>query len=297
MDQNNTMGNLALYLATILIWGTSFYAIRLQLTDVEPEVSILFRFSIASTILIVYCLLGKRNMRYPLKVHLRFILMGFFLFFLNFFLIYLATRHLPTGLVSVVFSSVVIFNMINGAIFLKDRLSPLMIAGALTGITGIVFIFLPEIATFDYQDQSLASFVLALVATISASTGMLLSSKNQRDNLPVMQSNAWGMFYGAVIMLLYIGISGIPITIDLSVSYLGSLFYLALFASVLAFGFFLTLVGRIGAGNASYASVLFPILALALSTWLEGYQWTTLAVLGVVLTISGNVLILIDKQK
>jgi len=128
------MGNFALYLSTILIWGSSFYAIGLQLTHVAPEVSIFYRFTLAAAILFAYCLLRQKPMRYSIGAHFRFMAMGLFLFNLNFLLIYFSSKYMATGLVSVVFSTIVIFNMVNGAIFLKDRLSTLMIAGAMTGI-------------------------------------------------------------------------------------------------------------------------------------------------------------------
>ena len=290
------MGNLSLYLATVLIWGSSFYAIRLQLGVVEPAASIMFRFSLAALVLFAFILIRGKSIRYPIRIHGRFAVLGFFLFFLNFLLIYFASYYLPTGLVSVIFSSVVIFNMVNGAIFLKDRLSAKMIIGACIGITGIALIFSPEISDIDSGRAGLTGLAFALVGTLSASTGMLISAKHQRDALPVLQTNAWGMFYGALIMATFILVTQTPIQFDPSITYIGSLFYLAIVASVLAFSCFLTLVGRIGAGKAAYATVLFPILSLALSTLFEGYQWSTMAVLGVALAIGGNVLILTDKD-
>ena len=290
------MGNLSLYLATVLIWGSSFYAIRLQLGVVEPAASIMFRFSLAALVLFAFILIRGKSLRYPLKTHSRFAVLGFFLFFLNFLLIYFASYHLPTGLVSVIFSSVVIFNMVNGAIFLKDRLSAKMIIGACIGITGIALIFFPEISDIDSGRAGLTGLAFALVGTLSASTGMLISAKHQRDALPVLQTNAWGMFYGALIMATFILVTQTPVRFDPSITYISSLFYLAIVASVLAFSCFLTLVGRIGAGKAAYATVLFPILSLALSTLFEDYQWSAMAVLGVALAIGGNVLILTDKD-
>ena len=71
-----------------------------------------------------------------------------------------------------------------------------------------------------------------------------------------------------------------------------SLLYLALFASVFGFGCYLTLLGRIGADRAAYASVAFPVVALGLSTMFEGFQWTRLAVAGVALIVIGNVVVL-----
>ena len=291
------MGNTPLYLLTVLIWGSSFYAIKHQLTTVSPEVSIFYRFSIAALLLFCYCVLRKKAMKFPVTTHVRFLFMGLLLFNLNFLFVYIAAEHMTTGLVSVVFSLIVIFNMVNGALFLGDRITPMMLAGAGTGFFGIALVFYPEVSGFNLDDSGLTSLMFALMGTVSASFGMITSASIQRLHVPVMSSNAWGMFYGAGLMLVSIWLQGIPLTFDSSPGYVISLLFLAMFASVLAFGCFLTLIGRIGAGKASYATVLFPILALALSTIFEDYSWTLVALTGVALALAGNGMILLDRQR
>jgi len=290
------MSYIGLYIATILIWGASWYAVRLQLDMVAPEVSIFYRFLIATLIMFAICLTSRRKLKYCLRDHCYFLLLGIFLFMLNFWLVYYASTRLTTGVVAVVFSTVLIFNMINGRWIVGERVTAKMVVGALIGITGITLIFSPEIKSLDLSDQGFSGLLLALAGTLSASFGMTLSGLIQKKGLPVLQSNTWGMLYGSLVMLAIILFFDIPFSMDTSPGYLGSLVYLALFASVLGFYCFLSLVGRIGASKASYATVMFPVVALAISTWLEGYQWTTIAVIGLALTLFGNVLILDRKS-
>ncbi len=285
-----------LYLLTILVWGSSWFAIKLQLGEVAPQASVLYRFILASLILLVYCIIRKKTLRYGFSDHMRFAFIGLFLFNLNFIAIYYASGILTTGLISVVFSCVQIFNMVNGYIVLKDSITPKMLLGALIGISGITLVFAPEIGQLVWSDQTFKGIGLALLGTFCASIGMISSARFQRQRYPVLQTNAWGMTWGAIWMLGYILITGIELRFDWSPVYLGSLVWLAVFASVLGFGFFLTLVGRMGAARASYAMVLFPIVALLISTFLEGYQWTFIATAGLGLAILGNVIILLDKQ-
>jgi drug/metabolite transporter (DMT)-like permease len=291
------MGTTSLYVATVAIWGSSWYVIKLQLSEVPAEVSIFYRFAIAALILQLFCRLRGKPMSYSLPAHLLFAQMGLFLFFLNFLLIYYASYELTTGLVSVVFTLVLVFNMISSRVFLGDRISIVMCIGAVTGFIGIVLVFLPEIEGFEFGDSTITSFFLALLGTMSASAGMVTSAAIQRRKLPVIRSNAWGMTYGALCVFLYIQFQGIPFSFDFSPSYVFSLLYLAIFATILGFGCFLTLVGRIGAGKAAYATILFPLLALVISSLLENYQWSLLALTGVALALGGNVVILLDKQK
>jgi drug/metabolite transporter (DMT)-like permease len=116
--------------------------------------------------------------------------------------------------------------------------------------------------------------------------------RNQRAGIPVLQGNAWGMAYGGLVALALAALGGIPIGFDPSPSYVGAMLYLAIVSSIAGFGAYLTLVGRIGADRAAYTSVLFPVVALALSTAFEGYRWTLAGGVGVVLILAGNLVAL-----
>jgi drug/metabolite transporter (DMT)-like permease len=133
---------------------------------------------------------------------------------------------------------------------------------------------------------------IALVGTVAASFSNLVSQRNQRQGIPVVQGNALGMAYGAGFVALACLLAGRPFAFDPSLRYLGSLAFLAVFGSILAFGAYLTLVGRIGAGRAGYAMVAIPVVALLLSTLLEGLQWRWGLALGAALCLAGNALVL-----
>jgi drug/metabolite transporter (DMT)-like permease len=100
------------------------------------------------------------------------------------------------------------------------------------------------------------------------------------------------MTYGTILLLVINLARGNAFIIEPTVKYVGSLIYLAVGASVLAFASYLTLLRRLGPAQAGYTTVLFPIVALAVSTAFEGYIWTLLGAIGVVLAIIGNVLVL-----
>jgi drug/metabolite transporter (DMT)-like permease len=284
--------NLLFYSGIVLIWGTTWFAILFQLGTVDPLVSIIYRFSLAALILWVYCIITRRKMRFPLRDHLFMAQMGAFLFALNYWLFYVAELYLASGLVAVVFSTIVIFNILFGAIFLGTPVRPRVVLGAILGLTGIGFVFRPELASFTLSDKGMIGLLLSVAATVSASLGNITSARNQLVGVPVMQANAWGMSYGTTFMIFAAVLTGKEFTFLPTFSYTASLFYLALFGSVFTFGMYLTLIGRIGADRAAYASLLFPIVALALSMFFEGYRGSITAVMGVVLILLGNFLVL-----
>ncbi len=286
------MSSLHLYIASILIWGSTWYAIKLQLGVVEPLVSVGYRFALAALLLMAWCLTRRLPLKFDARAHLGMAALGLFLFSSNYAVFYYATAEVTTGLVAVMFSTIVIMNIVGGAVFLSTRVTPLMVAGALTGIFGIALVFLPDLSRF-----SGTGIALCVLGTALASVGNLVSAHNQRRGIPVVQANAWGMTYGAIFLFAAIAITDAPLAFEFTAAYVGSLFYLAVFGSVLAFGCYLTLVGREGPGRAAYATVLFPIVALVISTVLEDYRWSATSLVGVVLVLAGNYLITRPDRK
>ena len=286
------MTNFLLYVLTVAVWGSSWLGIKYQLGVVAPEASVVYRFAIAAALLLLFCLAARRPMRFSIRDHALMALQGLFLFSTNYVLIYLGTQHLTSGLVAVLFSTVVVMNILLGALFFGAAVRGRVVLGAAIGLPGIALVFWPELAAFDLSRDGTLGLVLTLAGTLSASLGMLTSAHNQKKGLPVVQTNAYGITYGTVLMLAYCLVAGTPFGFDPSAIYVGSLVFLALFATVIAFWSYLSLIGRIGADRASYASVLFPIVALGLSTVYEDFQWTTGAALGIVLVLVGNALVL-----
>lgn len=283
---------LPLYVITVLIWGSTWYVIKLQLGVVAPEVSVAYRFAIASVLLLIWCWVRRKDMRYVARDHAWMAVQGLFLFSANYAVFYVATGYLTTGLIAVVFSTIVAWNILLGRLFFSTPVTLQMLLGALCGIGGLALVFWDEISSLSLQDEGAYGLLLCVIATILASLGNMASARNQMRGLPVLQVNAYGMAYGTVFIVLYAWWSGLEFNWDPSLQYAWSLLYLAVFGSIIAFGTYLTLLGRIGAGRASYASVLFPVVALSLSVWLEGYVFTPAAIGGAALVVLGNILVL-----
>jgi drug/metabolite transporter (DMT)-like permease len=285
-----------LYIATVAIWGTSWFALRYQIGQVPELQSIAYRFLLAAAILIFWCFATRRRLRFGWRDHLFCAIQGATLFWFNYLLFYFATARIPSGLMAVCFSTILVMNIANGAIFFGSRAERRVWFGALLGMSGLSLVFLPEIVGIEFSRAHLEGLLLSLVATFSASLGNMVSVRHKRAGMPVVESNALGMGYGAVLGLAAAGLFSSPFRFDVEAPYLLSLGYLAFFASVIGFGSYLTLVQRIGADRAAYASVLFPLLALLLSTLFEGYRWTLPAGLGILLVLAGNLLVLLRAK-
>jgi drug/metabolite transporter (DMT)-like permease len=258
-------------------------------------VSVAYRFALAGVILLLWSLARKLRLRFTPREHGWMALQGALLFGLNYVCVYLAETRISSGLVAVIFSLIVFFNIGGTRLFFQTPIRPVTVLAALLGVGGVALIFLPEFRQPAPGGDATMGVLFSVVATISASAGNLVSARNQRRGLPVVQLNTFGMLYGALFVGLYAAAMGRHFVFDASVGYVSALGYLALFGSVLAFGAYLTLVGRIGADRAGYIAAAIPIVALLLSACFEGLKLGAAELLGIVLCVTGNVLVLTKR--
>ncbi|GAB5470253.1 MAG: DMT family transporter [Rhodospirillales bacterium] len=288
--------DLGLYAVTVFVWGTSWIALKLQVGVVAPEVSLLWRFALAAIIMAGLLALRRKPWRFDWRMHLRFMVMGACLFCFNFLFFYYSAETIPSGLLSVVFSTAAIVNLFLSALVQGTPLRRRMLLAAVLGSSGVACLFWPEIVDTSFDWAAFLGLLLCLLGVLCFSVGNIVSAETQAQGVPVLSANAWGMAYGCAILLLLSLLRDQAFIVETTLAYLASLGYLAIFASVIAFASYLTLVGRIGAGRAGYATVMFPVVALAISSFFEGYSWTWIAALGVVLALSGNLLILTGQR-
>lgn len=287
-----TTADYGLYAITVLAWGFSWIAMKGQVATVAPEVSVFWRFVLAAAIMMGWAKVRGHGLSFRLHDHLRFAGLGALLFSTNFTLFYYGAAHLPSGLLAVIFSTASIFNLFLGLILFAQRPNLLALAAGLLGFTGIGLMFWPTLAGADFSGDATFGLAMCVGGTLSFCLGNMLSADTQRRGIGVTPATAWGMVYGMVFLGIVSALRGQSFAIEWSVTYLGSLVYLAVIASVIAFASYLTLLGRIGSARAGYATVLFPVVALTLSTIFEGYQWTPLAAAGLLCVLGGNLMML-----
>jgi drug/metabolite transporter (DMT)-like permease len=279
-----------LFLIPSFIWGTTWLVIKLQLGVVEPEASVAYRFALAAALLLGWCALRRIPLRFDARTHGAMALVGALQFGLNYVLVYLAEVRLTSGLVAVVFALMAVWNLAGARLAFGTPAPAGMVAGAALGIGGVVLVFWPEVAALGGAPA--AGLALALLGPLVSSTANLLSQRLYTRGIPVVSGMAWGMAYGAAAVALSCVVRGVPFRLDPSLRYLGSLAYLALFGSVLAFATYFSLIRRVGAGIAGYTAAVIPVLAMISSTVFEGYRWTAPSLLGTALVAAGNVLVL-----
>ena len=286
------MSNSFLYLITVAIWGSTWIAINYQLGDVAPEASVSYRFALAAFILFLFAKAKKLPLSFTLKQHAIFAAFGICLFGMNYLLLYTAQQYINSALACIAFSTLMLMNIMNTKILYKTVITKQIYFGGAFGLLGIVTLFWPQLTDIELGAATFLGLGLCLLGTFSASVGNMISIKNQRNNIPIVQANAWGMLYGAIFTSLAVVIQGKEFTFSFAPAYLSSLIYLSLFGSVIAFGCYLTLMTRIGAHKTSYTNIIFPAIAVLISTVVEGFVWSEYTVIGLSLVLLGNLIVL-----
>lgn len=284
--------DLGLYVTLVVVWGTSWIAIHGQLGVVAPTVSLVWRFLLASAVCFAIAAFRGRPLAFGARAHARFALAGVLMFSTNFLLFYLAGRHIPTGLLAVVFALASPINLALAALFFGRPVDRNVLIGAGLGIAGVAALYEPEIAAAGFDATALGGLALAVAGTVCFCLGNMVSTRTQAEGVPDVSAAAWGMAYGTVWLVVLALATGARFEFDVSVRYVVSLLWLALGSSVVAFVAYLALIKRIGPGRAGFATVLFPVLALAISSVVENYDWTPLGFVGLGLVAGGNVLVL-----
>ena len=222
------------------------------------------------------------------------ILQGFTLFGLGYCCSYLATAYMTSGLVAVIFSTILMWNIINLRIFMRQPVAWRAFCGGILGLSGICVVFWQDLISFS-ATRGLIGMLIAITGAYLASLGNVVGSRNAKKGVPVTQANAFGMGYGGLLTLFIHFAMGGALTMDWSIGYLGPMLYLTIFGSIVAFGCYMLLIKRIGAEYAAYVTMLMPVIALILSTLFEDYNWTTSAFVGVTLVLAGNLVILTPR--
>jgi len=289
---NRGLQNSILYILPSLIWGSTWIVIKLQLGVVSPILSVVYRFILAGLIIILTCIPLKLNLKFDLKSHLIFLLQGITLFGVNYWIVYIAEQYLTSGLIAVIFSLVVFFNMVFSAIILKTKITLQIVIGGILAIIGVSMIFKDELKIIFSSGDVLNSILLCLISVLLASLGNMIAGYGQKKGLPVVQSNGFGMIYGSFALFIIALIKGVPIVLDTRLTYIFSLGYLTLFGSIVAFTSYLKLLGRIGADKSAYVVVIIPVVAMIFSTIFESYVWQKSALVGLPLLALGNIIAL-----
>jgi drug/metabolite transporter (DMT)-like permease len=285
------------FILVTLMWGSTWLVITSQIGTVPAAWSVTYRFMIAAAAMFAYAALAKVPLRLGRGGHLFAAAYGIPLFCLSFNSVYIAERYVTSGLVAVIFALLIVPNSLLAWLFLKHRLGGRFVVGSLVAIAGVALLFVQELRANAANSDAIGfGIALSVLAVLMASASNVVQAAERVRTLPLAGLIAWGMSYSVIPNALFACLLAGPPVIDTSPAYLGGLFYLALFASTLAFPLYFVVIRAAGPGRAAYSNLLIPIIAMALSTVFEDYRWTPLASAGGLLGMTGLIIVFTARR-
>lgn len=282
-----------IYGLCVLVWGTTWYALTFQVGALPIAVAVTWRFGAAALILLAIAKLRGEWRPLTGRAHLLIAVQGLLGFALAYGLTYWAARFLPSGLLALANGNALFLNIIFGALWFAQPIRPRVVVGALVGIGGMAAIFAPDLADFSLEGgPALGLFLVLLACMAQALSGQLAGVALRRD-VPIVQNAALAMGWAALALaFVAFAIEGDVPSFPLDLPFVVSFLWLTILGSVLVFIGYYALIRRIGADRAAYAQVAYPVVALGVSTVLEGYHWTLWSLAGAALVAIGNIVAL-----
>ena len=272
------------------IWGSTWIVIRDQLGTVPPQWSVAYRFIIAAAAMALVARWKGESLRLGKGAVLPMLFLGFAQFCVNFNAVYLAERHITSGVVATIFALFLIPSTLLAWAFLGHRPTRRFLWSSLVAIIGIALLFVHEFQQHAARAGEITLGIgLTLFGMVGAASANVFQAREEIRRFPLFSMIAWSMAAGALMNVAFAFAMTGPPVFDSRPRYLLGLLYLALPASVLTFSLYYPVVRKIGPAKAAYSSVLVPIIAMAFSTALEGYRWTPLAIAGAILALGGMV--------
>lgn len=283
------MPSYALFTLASLIWGSTFFAITLELGEVPPAVSVVYRFALASLTLFAVCLLRGDKLRLPWRVQRWAVLQAFFIFGLSYVCTYNAEQYVVSALVAVLFALMVFWTPILSRLAFGTPIPRRTWGAGAAAIGGVTLLFWHAIgaALRDLhqggQGHFLLGLLLGIVASIVSSAGSIVVGKVREESNNLVLTTGWSMFWGTCMVAAWCVATGQPFIIPRTASYVLGLLHLSIFGSVVAFICYFTLINRIGSNKAVYIGVITPVISVLLSIKLEHYrpgpaEWLGMAV-------------------
>ena len=284
------------FLLVALIWGSTWFVITGQIGDMSAHWSVTWRFALATPAMFVLALAMRLPLAMPRRAHMLALAMGLFQFCGNYNFVYLAELHLTSGIVALLIGLMLVPNAVLGRILLAQPITPRFMLGSAIAIAGIALLLVNEAQAAPIGGNVVLGAGLALAAMLSASIANVIQAGPSGKDVHLVTLLAWSMLYGTLADAGLAWVIDGPPVIPRDAAYWLGTSWLAFAGSVVTFPLYYTLVRQLGAGRAAYNGVLVVVVAMFISTLLEGYAWTPLAVTGAVLATAGLVVALRARQ-
>jgi drug/metabolite transporter (DMT)-like permease len=285
------------YPLVVLIWGTTWFGVHAQVNGTAPHVAAGLRLGVASLIFFAIAAWMRMPLRPRREQIVPIVIQAMCFFGFNYVAVYTASQYLTSGVLAVVFSICVPFNLIADWAIHGTRPRAATVAAAIAGVAGIALVFEAELERAVLTRDALWGATLGVFAAAIVAIGNVLASRLAATDLGAVRLNAFGMAAGTAAILLWGAASGAPWTLEITSAWLGSFAYLVVVGSVVAFGVYMKILPAVGVVAGAYVVVLAPVVAIGISAVFEGFPLRPTTLLGVPLLLIGHSILIVQRRR
>lgn len=287
---------LAPFALVALVWGSTWWVITTQISEAPAGWAVTYRFVIAAPAMALLAMATGKRLAIGGKAQQLAMLLGLTQFCGNYMLIYRAEQHLTSGIVALIMGLLLVPNALLGWLLLGQRITARFALGSASAIAGIALLLINEARVAPVGGNVWLGVLLAIGGLLSAAIANVVQANETGRSVPILSLLAWAMLYGMLIDAgMALAVSGPPV-LPRDPGFWAGTAYLAIIGSVLPFPLYFKLVRDLGAGKAAYNGVVTLVLAMLISTLLEGYHWTLLAIVGALLALAGLLVALSSRE-
>ncbi|MBA4046109.1 MAG: EamA family transporter [Erythrobacter sp.] len=285
------------FMLTGTIWGSTWFVITGQISDVPAAWGVFYRFMLATPAMFALAVLMGNRLKLNRPEHLLALGVGIAQFSGNFLFVYHSEQHITSGIVAVMFALLMVPNAIFARAFIGERVQSGFIGGSLVAIAGVALLLVHEWNAAPLGGNVGLGIVLAVGGMLAASIANVVQANPTGRGVPMVSFLAWAMLYGTAFDLVYAFVTAGPPTVPQAWQFWAGTAYLAIIGSVVTFPLHYNLVREIGAGKTAYNAIVTVCVAMLLSTLFEGFVWDALSAGGMALALLGMALALRSKQQ
>lgn len=275
------------FLLTGTIWGSTWFVITGQISDVPAAWGVFFRFMLATPALFALAVMMGQRLRLNRAEHLLALGVGIAQFSGNFLFVYHSEQHITSGIVAVMFALLMVPNALFARVFIGERVQGGFIGGSLVAIAGVALLLMHEWNAAPLGGNVGLGIALAIGGMLAASIANVVQANPTGRGVPMVSFLAWAMVYGTGFDLAYAFVTEGPPTLPSGWQFWAGTAYLAIVGSVVTFPLHYNLVREIGAGRTAYNAIVTVCVAMLLSTLFEGFRWDLLSASGMALALIG----------
>ena len=272
----------AVFIALGTMWGSSYLFIKIGVETITPFTLVALRLGIGAALLVAVVLVTRPSLPRNVPIYGHLLVLSIFSVVLPFSLITWAEQSVTSSLASILTATVPLFVIVIAAVFLRDEgITVNRVIGLVVGFAGVVILtggpgaggaLLPQLAL--------------LGAAASYGVGAVYGRRTVTGLAPIVPAVFQVVFAFAISSGLALAFEE-PFALEYSAAAIGSLLWLGILGSGLAYLAFFRLLRTWGATRTSLVAYVMPVVGIALGALVAGERVDLSMIAGTILVIGG----------